>query len=160
MKYYQFNKEEGMKAIGYYREYFSTKGLFENTVYQEIPALLTKLKQDGHTLIVATSKPEPFARQILERFELDSYFTFIAGSTLQETRTQKAEVIQYALDTCHIIDKKQVVMIGDREHDILGAKECGLDSIGVLYGYGSLIEHQQAGATWIASTVNDILSFV
>lgn len=160
MEFYQFSREEAMQAVIYYREYFSATGLFENTVYPGIPKLLMELKNEGRQLIVATSKPTPFAKQILQHFQLDCYFDFIAGSTMDETRTTKAEVIQYALQSCHIIDSNKVVMIGDRKHDIFGAKEWGLDSIGVLYGYGSVTEHQKAGATWIADTVEDIRTFI
>lgn len=160
-KYYGFTEEETEQAIQYYREYFSTKGLFENQVYNGIPALLAELKDMGKTLIVATSKPEPFSIQILKHFGLYAYFDFVAGATMDNTtRFRKADVIAYALERCRITDRSAAVMIGDREHDILGAKQTGLDSIGVTYGYGSREELQNAGATYIAETEANILQYL
>lgn len=159
--YYGFSEEETERAIQYYRAYFSTKGLFENQVYDGIPALLEKLKDMGKTLIVATSKPEPFSIRILQHFDLYGYFDFVAGATMDNvTRFRKADVIAYALENCQIMDRSAAVMIGDREHDVLGAKQMGLDSIGVTYGYGSHEELQNAGATYLAKTAADILQYV
>ena len=109
---------------------------------------------------MATSKPEHFAVKILEYFDLAKYFSVIAGATMDETRTAKSDVIRYALDTANITDISEVIMVGDREYDVLGAKELGIDSVGVLYGYGSREELESAGATHIASTVEDILKFI
>ncbi len=118
----------------------------------EIPALLADLKAAGKTVILATSKPEAFARRIMEHFDLAQYCDFICGATLDETRTDKAEVIAYALETAGITDKTGLVMVGDREHDVIGAHLAGLDVIGVLYGYGSREELTAAGADQIAET--------
>lgn len=160
MRFYGFTEEEARRAIDYYREYFSVKGLFENAVYEDIPALLKDLKDKGKTLIVATSKPQVFAEQILEHFKIDKYFSFIGGSTLEETRTQKAEVIEYVLETMNISDFSKTVMIGDREHDVIGAKKVGIKSIGVLYGYGSRDELEKAGADYIVRSVREIKDIV
>ena len=124
------------RAVSAFREYFPTKGLFENEVYPGIPALLADIKSAGKTVIIATSKPEAYARRILEHFGLAQYCDFICGATLDETRTDKAEVIAYALETAGITDKSRVVMVGDREHDVLGAKKNGLPCVGAVYGYG------------------------
>ena len=155
-KFYGFSREEAMKAVEYYREYYKVKGIYENSVYEGIETLLKKLKESEKKIVLATSKPEIFAKEILRHFAIDKYFDFIAGSNLDGTRTVKAEVIEYALSNCSVTDKNTVVMIGDREHDIIGAKKNGIDSIGVLFGYGSREELENAVATYIAETVNDI----
>ncbi len=160
MKYYGFSKEESMQAIEYYREYYKVTGLYENEVYDGIEALLQSLKNKGKRLIVATSKPEVFAKEVLRYFSIDKYFDYIAGAELNESRTAKAEVIEYALNENRITDKTKVVMVGDREHDVIGAKKNGLDSIGVLFGYGNRAELEAAGATYIAETVEDIEKFI
>jgi len=155
-KYYGFSKEEAKTAVEYYREYYRDKGIFENSVYYGLDDLLKVLKDNDKTLIVATSKPEVFAKQILNHFDISKYFTYIAGSNLDGTRVRKCEVIRYALKSCNIIDLSKAIMIGDREYDIIGAKEVGLSSIGVLFGYGSRHELEQAGADFIVSAVQDI----
>ncbi len=151
-----FNKEDSKQALTYYREYFKEKGMLENVVYDGIDNMLKTLKNNGKRLCVATSKPEPFAINILEYFGLSKYFEFIAGSNMDGTRAKKNEVIDYCLSHCKFLDKSKVVMIGDREHDIIGANKCSVDSIGVLFGYGSREELESASATYIAQTVNDI----
>lgn len=159
-KFYGFSPEKALETTHIYREYYSVKGLFENEVYDGIEDLLKKLKNDGKRVIVATSKPELFARKILDRFSLSQYFEYIAGANMDETRTDKTEVIKYALEKCNINDLSRVVMVGDREHDIFGAKKIGTDSIGVLYGYGSREELEKAGATHIAATPEEIYDIV
>ncbi len=105
---------------------------------------------------MATSKPEPMAVRIVEHFGLADYFERIAGSTMDETRTAKADVIAYALEECRITDKAKVLMVGDRRHDIAGAQKNGLDSMGVLYGYGGRAELESAGATLLAKTPGEV----
>ena len=155
-KYFGFDKEKSLQAVKFYREYFSTKGLLENEVYCGVNDLLQNLKENGKTLIVATSKPQPFTDRIMEHFDLVKYFNFIAGSNMDTTRSKKAEVIEYALSECNINDKSKVVMIGDRAEDIIGAQTVGIDSIGVEYGYGSFDELKNAGATYIVETVEEL----
>ena len=155
--YYGFSEEQAALAVEYYREYYQKTGIYENYVYEGIPELLKELKAEGITLLVATSKPEPFARLIMEHYHLADYFTYIAGATMDnKTRVKKADVIRYAMQNCEAEDKKKLVMVGDRKHDILGAKEVGIDSVGVLFGYGDREELEQAGATYIAETVEAI----
>ena len=158
-EYYGFSDSQSRLALKYYREYFTDRGMFENRVYEGIPQLLSELRSRNKKLIVATSKPEEFAVRILQHFKLDGYFDFIGGASMDETRVKKADVIQYALDSCNIIDRSSVVMVGDRLHDINGAKLCGLLSIGVTYGYGSFDELKDAGADFIALSVEDILKY-
>lgn len=155
-EFYGFNDEKAMEATEFYREYFRAKGLLENRVYDGIPELLKNLADNGKRLIVATSKPQEFTDRIMQHFDLAKYFEFVAGSNMDGTRSKKAEVIEYALNKCKITDKSKVVMVGDRKHDIIGAKAVGIDSIGVEYGYGDYDELKSAGATHIAKTVNDL----
>lgn len=154
--FYGFDDEKSMEAVGFYREYFSTKGLLENEVYSGIREMLEDLKENGKRLILATSKPQPFTDRIMEHFDLAKYFEFIAGSNMDGTRSKKAEVIAYALESCGIMGKSNVVMVGDREHDIIGAKTVGIDSVGVEYGYGDYDELSGAGATYIVKTVEEL----
>lgn len=155
-EFYGFDEEKSMEAVGFYREYFSTKGLLENEVYDGIPSLLKNLCDKGKRLIVATSKPQKFTDRIMAHFGLCEYFEFVAGSNMDGTRSKKAEVIEYALQKCQVTDKSKVVMVGDRMHDIIGAKAVGIDSIGVEYGYGDYDELNHAGATYIVKTVEEL----
>lgn len=155
-KFYGFDEIQCEDGVSYYREYFKDKGIFENIVYAGIKELLIQLKAAGKKVILATSKPEEFAIRILEHFELAEYFDFVAGASMDSSRINKADVIAYALENCKIEDLSRAVMIGDREHDVLGAKQMGLESIGVLWGYGSKEELQTAGATVIVGEIEEI----
>ena len=150
-------KEEEIKeATRWYREYFKEKGIFLNVKYEGIDDLLDTLVKSGRTLILATSKPEEFARKIMEHFNLDHYFTDICGAAMDDTRRKKGDIIAYALKKNGINDKEQVVMIGDRLHDIIGARENGISSIGVLYGFGSKEELTEAGAGSLAKDLKEL----
>lgn len=159
-KFFHFDKKESLQAVEYYREYFSTKGLFENKAYCGITDLLKTLKENGNTLILATSKPQPFTDRIMQHFDLEKYFDFIAGSNMDTTRSKKAEVIEYALSECNIIDKSSVIMVGDRAEDMIGAQTVGIDSIGVEYGYGTFDELKNAGATYVVKDVKSLKEFL
>lgn len=158
VRYYGFSHEQAVLAVEYYREYYAVTGIFENRVYDGVETMLRELNAAGKTCVLATSKPEHYAVQIMEHFSLSRYFSCVAGATMDEKRTNKAEVIAYALEK--VGKSGKAVMVGDRKHDIEGAKAHDLDSIGVLYGYGSREELEQAGATYIAATAEDILKFV
>ena len=153
-----FPKEKVMEAVAKYREYFATKGLYENSVYPGIPELLQTLKEKGKHLVVATSKPEEYSIKIIDHFGLSKYFDFVCGSLMDESRSKKAEVIAYALERCGLSDsdKELVLMVGDRHHDIEGAQQNGLKSCGVLFGYGSRTELEDAGADYIAEDINEL----
>lgn len=155
------SEAQAKEAVFVYREYFSTKGLFENAPYEGIAEVLGRLKAAGKKLAVATSKPDVFSEKILRRFGLMDYFDFLAGAAMDEkSRLTKTEVIEYALENCGVTDRSRVLMVGDRSHDILGAKVAGLDSAGVLYGYGSREELEEAGADYIFETVADLLKLI
>ncbi|GGH19667.1 HAD family hydrolase [Paenibacillus segetis] len=151
--------ENALLAVEYYRERFRAVGMFENSVIPGFPELLQYLQDEGYSLYVATSKPTVFAEQILKHFELDHYFKHIVGSNLDGTRSKKQEVIQFVLDE-NQISPEQAIMIGDREHDIIGAIGCGVESIGVLFGYGSEQELRSAGADHIAAGVEEIRNII
>lgn len=144
------------EAIFKYREYFSTKGIFENKVYPGIADMLDRLQKAGKKLVVATSKPEDFSVRIIEHFGLARFFENVCGSCMDETRTKKGEVIEYALERNAIKDRSRVLMIGDRKHDIIGAHENGIVCCGVLYGYGPRAELEEAGADIIAADLTEL----
>ncbi|MBO5212485.1 MAG: HAD-IA family hydrolase [Clostridia bacterium] len=146
-------KDDVEKAIKYYREYYTSKGIFEGYVYENIEKMLEILKSNKKHLVVATSKPEEFAKSILKRAGLDKYFDHIAGATMDEkTRATKDDVIRYALDLCQITDTSSVLMVGDRCYDIEGARHFGIECMAVLYGYGSYEEFIEYKADYIAET--------
>ena len=157
-EFYGFSREDSLKALKYYREYFGEKGLFENEVYDGIPCVLEELQGAGHHLLVATSKPTFYSEKILNHFGLDKYFEYVSGCSMDEKNSTKADIIRTALDVSKA-DASDVLMIGDRKHDIIGAKANGIRSAGVLYGYGDRIELETAEADYILETVNDILKF-
>ena len=160
MQFYGFTEQEAEESVDKYREYYTDKGIFENEVYPGMEDLLDNLKQAGKVVIVATSKPEAFARQILEHFLIDGYFDDICGATMDRSRTTKEEVIRYALLKNGITDLPSTVMVGDRKFDIEGAKTVGISSMGVLFGFGSREELEKAGCDRIAETVEEILDIV
>lgn len=153
--FYGFDREKSLEAVEKYREYFKDKGIFENELYPGMEHLLKTITEQGGKIVLATSKPEVFAKRILEYFQISEYFTFAAGSTLDTTRNKKADVIRYALDTLGITPE-EAVMIGDREHDVIGAKKNGMECIGVLFGYGDREELETAGADVIVETVEEL----
>ncbi len=148
-----FDELKAKKAVDKYREYFRDTGIFENRLYDGIDLLLEKLASGGRKVILATSKAEVFAVRILEHFRISQYFWAVAGSELDGARNKKSEVIRHALDKAGIVELGSAVMVGDRKHDVFGAKEMGIDSIGVLYGYGNREELENAGASMIVETV-------
>jgi len=145
-------------AVEHYREYYKPTGMYENSVYPGIVELLTALKNSRHRLFVATSKPEIFAKKVLDHFNLSSYFEGIYGSELNGTRSNKGELIAYVITQENLL--QNCVMIGDREHDIIGAKQNNIDSIGVTWGYGDLQELQQAAPEHICNTTEELLNVI
>lgn len=158
--FYGFSQEDTEIAIKHFRERFNDKGIFENELYKDIPFVLETLKNQGKILILATSKPEQFAIRILKHFDIEKYFDFIAGATLDDTRTEKSDVIAHALSIAGITAREKAIMIGDRKYDITGARENNLESLGVTYGFGSREELERAGATYIVTEVKDLLEYI
>jgi phosphoglycolate phosphatase len=155
-KYYGFTDEEAEIAIGKYRERFAPTGLYENILYEGIVDLFRELKLAGKKLIIATSKPTIYAQRILEHHKIQDYFSFVGGCELDGRRGEKDEVIKYVLEEMNVTSVEDTIMIGDREYDVLGANEVGMESIGVLYGYGDLEELTGAGATYIVESVGEL----
>lgn len=154
-QFYSMDARRVELAVRFYREYYAAAGKFENGVYSGVPAALKALKEQGCHLLVATSKPESFSVEIIEHFGLAPYFDGVCGSTMDASRCKKGQVIAYALQT-HKIDPAVAVMVGDREHDVIGAKENNLPCVGVLYGYGSRAELLAAGAAALAQTPGEL----
>ena len=147
--HYGFDLEKRMEAVDFFREYYNKTGWLENAPYPGIEDLLRALKAAGLTLMVATSKPEFMAVRILNHFSLAKYFYHISGAPLDsEEGSRKSAVIRNALS--HLTGPAEAVMVGDRRHDVAGAKEVGLPCVGVLYGYGGREELEKAGAEFIA----------
>ena len=155
-EFYQMSDEEAKQAITYYREYFSVTGLYENQVYPGIGELLEGLYKAGKILIVATSKPTEFSVAILQHFNLIQYFSEVVGSNLDGTRTEKGDVIEFALKNRSVTERSSIVMIGDRKYDVMGAKRNNIDVIAVNYGYGSYEELAKAGPNHLVFTVDEL----
>ena len=153
---YDMSREQALQAVEYYREYYRAGGMFENIPYAGIHALLADLKAAGKTLALATAKPEVFSVPILEKFELAQYFDYVGAASLDESRNQKHQVVAHTLALCGHPDPDTVVMVGDRHHDVDGARMNGIETVGVLYGFGDRAELEQAGAAVIAETVDDL----
>ena len=159
VKYYGFSEEQGVEAVERYREYFKPYGIYENKVYDGVENMLAKLVKCGKKVILATSKPTVFANVILEHFNLKQYFTCVVGSELDGSRVKKGDVVAEALRQAGVTDKSVAVMVGDREHDIFGAKENEIDSVGVLYGYGDRAELETARAGHVVESVEELLRY-
>ena len=155
---YGFSDSETEKAVALFREFFAETGLFENYVYPDICVTLQKLKNAGKTLAVATNKYEYFAEKVLCHFDLDKYFAYISGDAKDGSLTinGKLDIIRIVLEKLDPKRRMSAVMIGDRKHDIIGARENGIESIGVTWGYGSGTELEEAGATMIAGSVEEL----
>ena len=156
MKFYGFDEAQATQAINFFREYFSKQGILENVLYEEVAELLAELHQAGYQLAVATSKPTVFAKQILDHYQIAHYFKAIVGSNLDNSRTDKAEIIAFACNELGITDLGNVLMIGDRKYDIAGAQAHGITSIGVTYGYGSKQELAKQGPNYLVATVIEL----
>ncbi len=157
MKYGGFTDEQAVQAIAYYRERYETEGMFENCLYPKVADLLELLQINDKIMGVASSKPEKYVRQILEHFQIASYFKVIAGSEMNGEKVTKTEVIEDALARLQMqTERDKVVMVGDRAEDVQGALNCGIQCVGVLYGYGSEEELKQAGAVYLAEDVEDL----
>lgn len=155
-QFYHLNEEDTWKAVGYFREYYKEKGMWENEINKGMEELLKRLKQQGKTLYVATSKPNYFAEPMLEKVGLDHLFTAIVGAEMDGTRSHKIDVITHILNLYPHEPKTSFVMIGDREHDVIGAQKAGIDSIALNFGHGSLEELEKAQPTHIAHSIEEL----
>lgn len=160
MKFADLDQDTARLAVSYYRERYASVGIFENRVYAGIEEMLAELKKKGYLLAVASSKPEKFVLQILEHFHLRSYFNEVVGSEMDGSRTSKASVVEEALKRLGLSDEREaVLMVGDKEHDVLGARACGVECIAVSYGYGTMEELEAAKPLKILSNPRELLHF-
>ncbi len=160
MNFYGFSKEEAELGVAKYRERFAVTGIHENTIYPGIPELLEDLKNHGYTLCLATSKPEIFAKQILENFDIAKHFSVVVGAELDGTRNYKKDVITEVLKQLGNPPLDKVLMIGDRKQDVDGAKACNIASMGVRFGYAEPGELESAGADYFSDTVEELRTFL
>ena len=159
MQYASLTEEEGIKAVEIYRERFAPIGIFENEIYDGILAMLESLKNQGKILAIATSKPTVFAEKISRKYGIEPYITLLEGSELDGRNTDKALVIKNAMEKLGAT-KENTIMVGDREHDVIGARKNGIDCIGVSYGYAKDGELEESGALKIARTPYELLKIL
>lgn len=155
--FYGFDEDKSRAATDKYRERFSAVGLFENKVYSGVYELLQALTDSGHILVIATSKPKVYADRIAAKYGLRPYFKLISGAELDGTRDNKEEVIEYAIEKLSC-PRDRVIMVGDRKHDIIGAKKCGIASCGVLYGYAE--PGELADADYLADDMDGLVKIL
>lgn len=161
IKMFHGSHDEALEFVRLYRERFASKGVMENSLFPGVEDFLAQLQARGKTLLLATSKPTVFARQILAHYGLDRYFALIGGSNMDNTRSHKNEVIEYVLETCGLQDLRgECVMIGDRRQDVIGARQTGLDCIAVRYGYAAPGELEEAGAHVFAEDFAALLALL
>lgn len=160
MGIHHFDEAKADLGVEKYRERFADTGIYENRLFDGIPELLESLKNQGYKLYLATSKPTVFAERILRHFDIEQYFDFIGGSCLDDSRPTKAHVIGHVIDKTGIIHTDKALMIGDRKYDILGGKAFAMDTLGVLYGFGTKSELEQAGARYIISSITELSFFL
>ena len=157
---YGFSPEESGRALDYFHEYYEKDGWCDNVMYEGIPALLSGLRVAGKRIALATSKPEVFAKKILRLFGISQYFDFEAGAYSDRIRDKKWEVLAYALEQFPNIPKEKCVLIGDRKYDSEGARICGIDAIGVLWGHGTEAELSESGFTAVFRSPQDLLTYL
>ena len=157
---YGFSDEDANLAVEKYRERFSVTGLFENRVLDGAVEILKALKAAGKTTALATSKPLVFAERIVEKYGLLEYLDYVVGADLKGGINYKDEVINEVLRIAKPVDLSKVVIIGDRKHDILGAKKCNIFSIGVKCGYAEENELENAGADYIFENLAEVQDFL
>lgn len=158
--FYHLNETGVRKAVEKYRERYKDKGVYECKVYPGMERTVKALYADGACLCLATSKPQPFAEQILEMFHLTPYFHVIVGATFDHTRSEKADVVAEVLRQLPTAKKEEIIMVGDREHDIIGAKQNGIESIGIRHGFAEKGEFEAAGADYIVKDADELLALL
>lgn len=160
MKHFGFSEEKAEKAIEYYREYYSREGIFKGYPYEHIDDLLRIVKRMGLKSVLATSKPEEYAKRIIEHLEFTDLFYHIAGADMTGERVEKADVIRYAIDTLGITDKSEILMVGDRKYDVIGAHDVGIRTVGVLYGFGTEAELRSVESDYLAKDMRELLQVI
>lgn len=141
-----FDYEKAIEATRLFRERYAEKGIYENFVYPGVKEMLYSLQSKGKRLYIATSKPTVFAEKIIDFFNMKGYFSGVCGSEMDNSRSKKTEIVDFVLRKFLSGEEASAVMVGDREHDMLAASNCGIVGLGVTYGYGSRDELEKAGA--------------
>ena len=160
MKLYGFSHEQAVQALAYYREDYLAGAIFMNTPYEGMEETLRALKARGKVLAAATGKPTLMAEKVLRHFGWEEYFSFIAGATMDEARSEKHDIINFALEALGAPDRSRVLMVGDRDNDVIGAQKACVDCCGVLFGYGSREELEGAGAKYLIERPEELLGIV
>ena len=164
-KFYNMSAEEADRANAYFVEAYDKEGLYNASVYEGVEQMLETLRNAGRILLVVTAKPRDMAERVLNHTGIDKYFQAVIGPARGNKKTDKGSLLREALSflaktgTDHF-QKEQAVMVGDRMFDIQGAVETGIQSIGVLYGYGDRQELINAGATLLADTPADVVKLL
>ncbi len=160
-EFYHFSDEQAQEAVAKYHEHYKDIGIYENSLYPGITAFLESARQAGYGLCVATSKPQAMADSVLRYFKIHDCFDWVAGrGDDRVSRRTKADVIRYVLEQMQMVDLCKALMIGDRKFDVIGAKTVGIDSVGVLYGYGNRKEFEEAGATYIVRNLSELAALL
>lgn len=162
MEYYDFSLERAREAVEYYREYFSGTGVYQNVLLEGVPELLADLKAHGKVIATASSKPEPFVRLILEHFQVDLYFDYICGGSMDESRISKEDVIGELLRRMKLPKEewKKILMVGDRRHDVEGAAHFGIPCLGLSMGFAAEGELEKAGAAGIVGSMEEVGAYI
>lgn len=158
---YGMNEADTQEAIAVFRKYYNVTGIYENSVFEGVQEMLQQLKSNGLLLSIASSKPRPMIDIVVDHFDIRKYFDVIVGCELDGTRSQKKEVVDEVIRLFGELSGdgavlEHSIMVGDRMYDVNGARECGLECIGVTYGYGTRQELQEAGAAYIVDSVNEL----
>lgn len=164
MPEFGFTYDEAERAVILFREYYNIYGWWDNEIYPGIRELLEALKMAGKKIVLTTSKPEDTAEDVLRLFDIRKYFDFVGGASSHKTREKKSEVIDYVLASVgvgsDVAKREKCILIGDRVYDAVGAKECGIDSLGVLWGHGSAEEIATSGFTYTAKTPKEVKELI
>lgn len=160
MYYYGFSDDEAEKAISYYRIYYESRGILRCWPYKRVEKLLSFIENTGRKAVIATSKPELFARRIVQHLHMSEMFEYIAGASMDGKIVKKSDVIAYAMKEIGADDPSRILMVGDRKYDVIGARANGIKTAGVLYGYGSYPELLDAGADYIAQNVSELAEVI
>lgn len=159
-RFFNFTEDDVDEVIRLFRKYYAESGVFESSLYDGVREMLEALRAEGKELILATSKEEDFARQILDNFKITHLFSFVSGADLDSGRLSKGAVLRHVLDNHKIESLNRCVMVGDREHDVDGAHKIGITCASVLYGYGSKQELQEAGADFFIDSVDELKAWL
>lgn len=157
---FNLHGRDARRAVAYYREYFSERGIYENELFPGIPRLLEELAARRVRCVCATLKPTRYAQRILKHFHLCRFLEFVVGSAMDPTRTDKQDIIQGALEKLQLRTTERAIMVGDRKEDVVGARANNVGSIAVTYGYGSPTELQNTHPDYLVHSVAELRSLL